>query len=218
MGAVLFDLDGTLVITHIDFPAMRVAVEAVALAAGMQREALVGVDILGIARRAVEHARAAGGEEAARVVAAQAEEAMIAAELRGLEGAGPAPFAIEVLQALADAEIRVGIVTRNCRRATDAVLAMAGIASPVILTRDDVPRCKPDPGHLLAALERLGVPPAAAVMVGDHPMDVAGGRAAGMRTVGVRLAGRPADTFDAARPDLVIDDLRGLLPFVFGGK
>ena len=42
---------------------------------------------------------------------------------------------------------------------------------------------KPDPRHLLAALERLGVAASGAVMVGDNANDVAVARGAGMPVI-----------------------------------
>lgn len=214
--AVLFDLDGTLVSTHIDFGAMRRDVLAVIGAAGVPATVVEGLDILGMVARAAAWVRQAAGEAAAADLVRQAEEAMVAVELRGLEGARAAPFARDVLHALAEGGVGVAIVTRNCRRATDAVLRMSQLACPVVLTREDVARYKPDPAHLHDALARLGVPPSAAVMVGDHTMDVEAGRAAGTRTVGVLLPERPPDYFAAVAPDLVISDLRDLLPFVLG--
>ena len=41
-------------------------------------------------------------------------------------------------------------------------------------------------------------------MVGDHTMDVAGGKAAGMRTLGLLTPDRPPEFFDASAPDGVI--------------
>lgn len=212
--AVLFDLDGTLVLTRIDFAAMRAAVVEVVLAAGIEREAIAGFDTLTTARQAAAILRQRQGEEAARNLLHRAEEAMIAVEMRGLEGAEPAPFVGEVWSTLAQHGIATAIVTRNCRRVTEAAMALCGITCQVVLSRDDVVRYKPDPDHLLRALERLNVAPEAAVMVGDHPMDILAGHAAGTRTVGVMTPGRPPDYFDSARPDRVIPDLRGLLPFV----
>lgn len=216
IAAVLFDLDGTLVTTHIDFAAMRAGVLAVVTDVGVPAEDVAGLDILGSVGYATAWVRAREGEAAAAALARRAEAAMVEAELRGLEGAGPAPFAGEVLAALAERGIGTAIVTRNCRRVTEAVLALAGLSCPVILTRDDGQRHKPDPAPLHAALARLRVPPAAAVMVGNHTMDIIAGRAAGTHTVGLLLPDRPPDYFAAVAPDLVVSDLRGLLPFVLG--
>jgi phosphoglycolate phosphatase len=50
---------------------------------------------------------------------------------------------------------------------------------------DTLPVKKPDPAPVLAVLRHLGVPPEAAVMVGDTDADIGAGEAAGMPTVGV---------------------------------
>ena len=81
-------------------------------------------------------------------------------------------------------------------------------------TRSEVARVKPHPDHLLCALERLSVEPTRAVMVGDHWMDVQAGRAAGMATVGILSAGRPADFFSREPPDLLIRELRELVAWI----
>jgi phosphoglycolate phosphatase-like HAD superfamily hydrolase len=73
---------------------------------------------------------------------------------------------------------------------------------------------KPDPLHLHLALERLGVSPADAVMVGDHVMDVLGGKAAGTRTLGVLTPDRPPDFFREAAPDGVIRALPELRTWI----
>jgi hypothetical protein len=51
------------------------------------------------------------------------------------------------------------------------------------------------------------------MMVGDHWMDVAAGRAAGCRTVGL-LRGRPAGVFGAAVPDVLAEGVASLVPMV----
>ena len=62
-------------------------------------------------------------------------------------------------------------------------------------TADDHPS-KPHPAMLLAALAETGVEAARAVMIGDTEYDIAMGRAAGVRTIGVAWGyhrARPAD-------------------------
>ena len=210
VGAVLFDLDGTLVVTHIDFPAMRGAVIATVEAAGLPRAEYERLDMLTMVARAAETLRAQAGEAAAQRLVVAAEEVMVDAEMRALHGAGPTPYAAEVLTTLAERGVGIAIVTRNCRRATEAALALIGLSCPVILTRDDVTRFKPDPAHLFAATERLNVDPSTAVMVGDHLMDIQG-RARCRDAHRRRAHRRPAsDYFDAEGPDLVANDLREL--------
>lgn len=76
---------------------------------------------------------------------------------------------------------------------------------------------KPSPICYRMALEELGVPPAAAVGVGDRvESDVAGGQSVGMRTVLLRTGHfRPRDLDGPVQPDVILDsvaDLPGVLP------
>lgn len=78
---------------------------------------------------------------------------------------------------------------------------------------DEVGRRKPDAEIFRRTLERLAVPPARALHVGDNPHDdVMGARRVGMRAAHYTAGGRPP----AAEADLVIADL-GELPRRLGG-
>ena len=48
---------------------------------------------------------------------------------------------------------------------------------------------KPDPDIVIAALEKAGVAPGEAIMLGDTPYDVEAARKAGVRTIAVRSGG-----------------------------
>ncbi|MGC8863984.1 MAG: HAD family hydrolase, partial [Armatimonadota bacterium] len=132
-------------------------------------------------------------------------------EIRHARDTAPIPFARELVFELKQCGVRVGIVTRNCRRASRISLYIAGIKPDVLVCREDSDRYKPDPQPLQIALETLGARPEASVMVGDHLMDIQSGRAAGMRTIGFLRNTRPPDFFDAVRPDLVVRDLSEVL-------
>lgn len=206
--AVLFDLDGTLVASALDFPRMRAAVIALAQEYGLPSAALTAPDALGLARQAA--ARVARAE---RFLAA-VEEALVAIELDALPTATLIPGARELLHALAERGIAVGIVTRNCRQVATRLLARFALPHRVLLARDDVPAVKPDPIHLWLALDRLGVAPREATMVGDHVMDIACGRAAGMRTVGYLGSERSLDVFAAQPPDAIVRHLSEITAWI----
>ncbi|MGB0133662.1 HAD family hydrolase, partial [Dokdonella sp.] len=73
----------------------------------------------------------------------------------------------------------------------------------------DVGVAKPDAGIFMHACDRLGVAPEHVLHVGDDPTaDVAGARAAGMRTAWINRSG--ARWSDAAAPDIEINDLHAL--------
>jgi beta-phosphoglucomutase len=80
-------------------------------------------------------------------------------------------------------------------------------AFEAVVTGRDVTRGKPDPQVFLIAAERLGVEPAACVVIEDAPAGVAAARAAGMCCVAL-LGTATAERLAAA--DLVVASLREL--------
>jgi phosphoglycolate phosphatase len=206
--AVLFDLDGTLVHTRIDFARMKQVILEQVAEAGLEPDEYRAHDILRIL------AEAAPRTPDAASFLARAEEALVEIELAACEGAEEAEGAVETLRWLLEHGVRVGIVTRNCPQAVRRVLRDIPLPHEVLLTRADTPRVKPDPIHLRLALEQLGVPPEHSVMVGDHTMDILGGKAAGTRTLGILTPGHPADYFDPVSPDGVLRALPELRTWI----
>src|SRR5262249_50890704 len=135
--AVLFDLDGTLVQTPIDFAAMRREALAAAGRHGAAIEDLAGRDILGI----IAAAAARGAQPAA--YRAEVEAILQEIELEASCRARPMPGAAELLAWLAAQGLGFGIVTRNCAAAARHALERSGLICELLLTRADVPRVKP---------------------------------------------------------------------------
>jgi phosphoglycolate phosphatase len=208
VAAVLFDLDGTLVDSGIDFGLMRREMLALAAEVGCDVTELEEADILTIRDLACAHADNPGA------VRERAEARLVAIEREALERASPVPGAVALLAALREQGVRVGVVTRNCREIAEESMQRHGLPHDVMVAREDTPRVKPHPLHLWRAVAALDVSPAAAVMVGDGRMDVQAGKAAGLRTVGFLADGRPADYFVDLSPDRVINSLPDLLPWI----
>lgn len=80
--------------------------------------------------------------------------------------------------------LRWGIVTNKPEAFTIPLLERLGLASlaACIVSGDSLPERKPHPAPLLHAAEKLGLPPAACVYVGDAARDIEAARAAGMQT------------------------------------
>ncbi|MGH1564483.1 HAD family hydrolase [Mumia sp. DW29H23] len=95
----------------------------------------------------------------------------------------------------------LGVLTGAARVAADAVLARHGIATRfgAVLCGDEGIAPKPSPEGLLAVCARLGVSPATTAYVGDTATDLACASAAGVR--GIAAAWRPG-----SHPDAVGDD------------
>ena len=97
------------------------------------------------------------------------------------------------------------MVTRNCREAVCAIYPAIEDHVDLLLARDGLIRVKPDPGHLLAALERLNVIPGKTFMVGDHPMDIETGKAAGTLTAGVLTGLSSRESLQEAGCDMILE-------------
>lgn len=79
---------------------------------------------------------------------------------------------------------------------------------------EGVPR-KPDPTAALLAADALGIEVKSCVYVGDSGVDMAFAKAAGMRAAGVSWGFRDREELWAAGADEVFDDANGLSQFLF---
>lgn len=191
--ALVFDFDGTLARSTLDFSVMRrEAVAAMQQHVDVPRRPdLPTMELLGLIGTETEPARAA------RKAALKAVRDV---EVGAARTSALFPFVRPMLARLKELGIAMGIVTRNCPEALALVFPDAADHC-VVLTRDDVPHVKPDPDHLVRALERLEVLPEHAIMVGDHPMDITVGKRAGTLTAGVASGDHGLEELAACAPD-----------------
>ncbi|MCB4757717.1 MAG: HAD-IA family hydrolase [Elusimicrobia bacterium] len=125
------------------------------------------------------------------------------------------PHVRSTITKLSQRGVRLAIVSDAPRLSVWLRLVSFGldVFFDTVVTFDDTGMRKPDPAPFRLALERLGVEPAEAMMVGDWAeRDVAGAKALGMKTVFARYG----DDFNTQDPgaDFEIKDIAELLNIV----
>jgi HAD superfamily hydrolase (TIGR01549 family) len=153
---IIFDLDGTLVDSKLDFSLLC-----------QQLGWPAGTAIL---------------EHLATLPAVEQQRALLVIEQFELAGAAAAnwmPGAEQLLQLLKAQKIPTAILTRNTRQATLLCAGNLGIEVDVILTRDDAP-AKPDPTGLLQIANLWQRQCTDLLFVGDYLFDLQTAANAGM--------------------------------------
>jgi phosphoglycolate phosphatase len=191
IGAVLFDLDGTLLDTAPDMVASLNT-----LLAEQAREPLpyprarahVSHGVLGLLKLAFgDLADEPRGRLQQRFL--EIYSGRLAAETRPFDGM------TAVLDTLEAAAIPWGVVTNKPAWLTEPLLGHMDLRArcACIVSGDTVARRKPDPLPLFHAVETLAVAASGATYVGDAERDIVAGRAAGMRTVAALYGYIPAE-------------------------
>lgn len=159
----VFDMDGTLTVGIHDFQFIRRELEV-----PDDSDILEHLESLPEAQRRASHAWLMEHE---RELAARST---------------PAEGAVALIRELCERDVRLGILTRNARELAHITLEVIGLAQCFdradVLGREDASP-KPHPGGLEHFISHWGVAPSSVVMVGDSPLDMQCGRAAGTRTV-----------------------------------
>ncbi len=189
-GAVIFDLDGTLVDSnYLHTLAWSRALRAAGEWAPMNAiHRLIGMGADQLLPRLI------GREDQA--VSARRDE-----EYQALIGEVLAfPGAERLLRGVHELRLGVVLATSSAKDEYDAVIGLVGGEELVDAhtTIDDIRRSKPAPDVFRTALELAGVSADDAVVVGDSPWDVKAASAAGLDCVAVESGGTSRDELLAA--------------------
>ena len=213
VGAVAFDLDGTLLDTINDLAAavnlLLADLGHAPLPVATIRD-LVGKGMPNLIRRALAASRgvapvAVGDSELADVLPRYQTHY---AAILGRETV-PYPGVVAGLERMAAMGLPLAVITNKATRFVRPHLALAGIEPffRVVIGGDDLPLKKPHPAALLHAARALGVEPAQMLMVGDSGNDAQAARAAGCPVLIVPYGyneGTPVQNLDA---DGIVDSL-----------
>jgi phosphoglycolate phosphatase len=211
MRAVVFEIDGTLAIAHIDFALMRRRLDGLVERYGLDPHNLEHLYMLEMIDAAAAELGQAGDSRGARFYR-EAHDVIVALESAYARSSGMLPGAVAALQTLRQRGFKVGVVTRNSASAVRTICPLIDSLCDVFLPREAVRFVKPHPEHLQCALEGLRISAHQAMMVGDAPIDIAAGKALGLKTIAVLTGGHRPEALLASQPDLILDSVADLIP------
>jgi HAD superfamily hydrolase (TIGR01509 family) len=130
---------------------------------------------------------------------------LVHAELDGT-GVEPMPGVRDLIAALRERGVPIGLATNSGREFATRALRSAGVLDcfDAVVSAEEVEHPKPAPDVYLEAAARLGADPAACVALEDSATGVTAARAAGMTVVGVPSF----PGIDLGAADLVVPSLR----------
>lgn len=206
---MLFDLDGTLVDTMQSAPG--VYVETIAALTGIHLTVNDIVDAWHIGPTPIVLEHFTGQPTSTEALDLFYQTFAIAAERTR-----PFPGVVSLLDSLATAGYRLGIVTSATARTAQLSLSGAGLTNRfvVVIAGDEVVAPKPAPDGILQACRQLQCDPNKTAYVGDAPIDIATAQAAGalpihatwgLRNINVERSPHHAT---AASPESVLDHIR----------
>jgi len=191
--AVIFDLDGTITQPFFDFDAIREQM-------GLRRDA--GPVLEAMARMTTDQR-----EKAERILHSYENQAVTESRLN----AGTK----QTFQALRQAGIRIGILTRNRRTNALAVAKKHGLKFDAVVDRQDGP-VKPDAFGVLRICEQFGVLPQETLVVGDYLFDMLCAKTAG--AVAVLLVNTDRAAEFAEHADFTVEKIDQILQIIEQNK
>jgi len=218
VGAVIFDLDGTL-IDSIDIyftivekalerlnlpPVSRNKILAAAESVDFNWELILPQEALGRKDKIIDKAWGVINEIAPRMFEDQMEL---------IQGADT------IVENLSSNGLKIGLVTSSQKQYLEIKmqpLKQAGVEElfEVIITTDDVLKRKPAPDPLITCAQQLDMRPGNCVYIGDTATDIKAGKAAGMRTIGVLTGFDDHAILEKEKPDAIMKSVRNLLEVI----
>jgi phosphoglycolate phosphatase len=186
--AFMFDLDGTLIQSAVDF--VKLKRETIRRLSELQvptdelSEKMKTYEIMAKVRQLT-----ASGKLDLSYPEIVAETTLIwnRVELETVRNTERIPGAERALIQLRSKDMRIGVITRGCGDYAAKALRTTRLFSlvDIIIGRDDTVEAKPNPEPLLRAMSRLGVEAPETVMIGDSVDDAACAHKAGVAFIGV---------------------------------
>lgn len=214
--AVVFDFDGTLAHLTIDFDLLRRKILALIEAFVCDEEySAPRIPVLELIEAAGDEIEKFEDTDTALEFKSRCRLVVNATELDAARDGGLFSFTCDLLTELRSKNIKTAIITRNSTAAVRKVFPEIDKYCDIFIAREDAKSVKPHGGHMLQALEALGVAAEQALMVGDHTLDIETGKNAGSLTAGVASGNLNIACLRESEPDFVASDCNELIHLLF---
>ena len=185
--AVVFDLDGTLVESHIDYEKMGEEIQKLLTRMGMKEHIDDRRKAYMVTRKGAESLLEYGlPPENLEVTLRELDTLMNKIELSALPTMLLKPNVDKTLNKLHGSGFRLGIATRSHGEYATQSLKKFNILHYFhgVIGRDETPHPKPDPRHLLSTIQLINVRPEETLYIGDTTTDLTTSLAANVDFVG----------------------------------
>jgi phosphoglycolate phosphatase len=215
LKAVIFDMDGTLIRSTIDFRRMNQGVADTLLQHGLPKDILdpsgkVNESIV----RAYSYFKIHSHEGWAQALERDLNRVSLEVEMTHVEDSREVPGTADTLRYLRSKDIRTAVLTRGSRAYTEKALQAAGLNDKfeIVLCRDDHPltEAKPNPLALRRVYDGLGLKGGECLFVGDHDTDLLCAQGAGSPFAAVLTGSFSAEMWKPLSPDVILDSVAEL--------
>lgn len=213
---VVFDLDGTLVHSRVDFRVMKARMFEVLIREGIPSSLLMeDMTTSKNLARVHHHLMANGMEHEWARVNSRIIESMNRTEMEAVDGTLAVDGARKTLSWIRRSGSSIGLLTRGSREYAQAVLHHAGldVGFDAMVCRDDFPEseAKPNGKAMTRMADMLGLHLRECLLVGDHLMDLQCASSASVPFVGVLSGAFKEEDWRRHGCDVFIKDV-GALP------
>jgi HAD superfamily hydrolase (TIGR01509 family) len=218
IGAVIFDLDGTLAKFNLDYKTVRMLVKTSLVKKGVPESLLSANESVFEMLKKTENWAASVGKSTTFPDDARSE-ALAITERHELEAASETsllPGVTETLKALKSMGLKIGLCTINSEKSASHILERFGLSAlfDVKITRDQVEHVKPHPEHIKKALKVLGIVPQEIVVVGDSVIDMKSARALHAIAVGLPTGISTLEQLEGSGANYIITRMIDLLTLI----
>ena len=215
INAVIFDLEGTLLTSKIDFMKMRKKMNEVLANYGFKEKTFPYIVVTNAKKFGLILKEKGMSDIIISRINEEIAKVIHDVEMENMKETVEISGATRTLRELKARNLKIAIVTRNGRASALAALRITDLLKfiDVLVARDDCENPKPEPEHLLKALRILKVKTNEAIMVGDSWPDIACAINAKVKFIGVLTGYASQETFREREVKFLpsVQDIIGLL-------